>query len=236
MIEVRPFASLGGANHGWLKARHHFSFAGYHDPARMGWGAIRVWNDDEIAAGTGFDPHPHRDMEIITYVRDGAITHQDNLGNQGRTEAGDIQVMSAGRGIVHAEYNKEPGTTRIFQIWIIPEARGGQPSWGTRQFPKANGNAGFSLLASGRPADADTDAVRIAADAALYAATLKAGQSATLDLAPGRVAYLVPAKGSVTVNGVAAGTRDGVAVRDETRITVTAANDDAEVVLVEAAA
>ena len=113
MIERRPFESLGAANHGWLNAKHHFSFAEYHDPARVHFGNLRVWNDDEIAPETGFPPHPHRDMEIITYVRDGAITHQDSLGNQGRTEAGDVQVMSAGSGIRHSEYNLEPDTTRI---------------------------------------------------------------------------------------------------------------------------
>ncbi len=107
MIELRPFDSLGGANHGWLDAKHHFSFAGYHDPARTSWGNLRVWNDDTIQPQTGFPPHPHRDMEIITYVREGAITHQDNLGNKGRTEAGDVQVMSAGTGIRHSEYNLE---------------------------------------------------------------------------------------------------------------------------------
>ena len=120
MIERRPFNKLGGADHGWLKAKHHFSFADYHDPSRMDWGALRVWNDDEIAPNTGFPPHPHANMEIITYVREGAITHKDSLGNEGRTEAGDVQVMSAGSGIRHAEYNLEPETTRIFQIWIMP--------------------------------------------------------------------------------------------------------------------
>ena len=148
MIEVRPFSGLGGADHGWLKARHHFSFASYHDPRRMGWGALRVWNDDEIAPQTGFPPHPHRDMEIITYVREGAITHKDNLGNEGRTEAGDVQIMSAGTGIVHAEYNLEPETTRIFQIWIIPDRRGVTPNWGAKTFPKATREAGFEVLAS----------------------------------------------------------------------------------------
>ena len=111
MIERRPFAQLGGADHGWLKAKHHFSFADYYDPNRMGFGALRVWNDDEIAAGAGFPPHPHSDMEIVTYVRKGAITHKDSLGNEGRTEAGDVQVMSAGTGIRHAEYNLEGETT-----------------------------------------------------------------------------------------------------------------------------
>ena len=120
MIERRPFNKLGGEDHGWLKAKHHFSFADYHDASRMGWGSLRVWNDDEIAPKTGFPPHPHANMEIITYVREGAVTHKDSLGNEGRTEAGDVQVMSAGSGIRHAEYNLEPGTTRIFQIWIMP--------------------------------------------------------------------------------------------------------------------
>ena len=134
MIERRPFAELGGANHRWLDAKHHFSFAGYHDAARMGWGALRVWNDDTIAAGTGFPPHAHADMEIITYVREGAITHQDNLGNKGRTEAGDVQVMSAGSGVRHSEYNHESVMTKIFQIWIIPDGRGQPPSWGAKPF------------------------------------------------------------------------------------------------------
>jgi quercetin 2,3-dioxygenase len=144
MIELRPFGKLGGENHGWLDAKHHFSFAGYYDPDRMGWGRLRVWNDDTIAPKSGFPPHPHAEMEIITYVRDGAITHEDSLGNKGRTTAGDVQVMSAGTGIQHAEYNLEPVTTRIFQIWILPDRRGGAPSWGTRPFPKRNGPASSS--------------------------------------------------------------------------------------------
>ena len=121
MIDIRKFASLGHADHGWLDARHHFSFADYHDPGRMGWGAIRVWNDDEIAAKSGFPPHPHRDMEIITYVRTGAITHQDSMGNKGRTGAGDVQVMSAGTGVRHAEYNLEDEATTLFQIWVLTD-------------------------------------------------------------------------------------------------------------------
>ena len=136
MIDRRPFARLGGADHGWLKARHHFSFANYYDPAKMGWGPIRVWNDDEIAPGSGFPPHPHADMEIVTYVRQGAITHKDSLGNEGRTEAGDVQVMSAGSGIRHAEFNLEPTVTKLFQIWIIPTRDGGEPSWGAKPFPE----------------------------------------------------------------------------------------------------
>lgn len=148
-IERRPFASLGHADHGWLDARHHFSFANYYDPARMSWGAIRVWNDDAIAPQTGFPPHPHRDMEIITYVRSGAITHQDSMGNQGRTEAGDVQVMSAGSGVRHAEYNLENETTTLFQIWIEPTRTGGAPSWGAKPFPKGERSGQFVTLASG---------------------------------------------------------------------------------------
>ena len=141
-IERRPFASLGHADHGWLDARHHFSFANYYDPARMSWGAIRVWNDDAIAPQTGFPPHPHRDMEIITYVRSGAITHQDSMGNQGRTEAGDVQVMSAGSGVRHAEYNLENETTVAYQaalqhMFVPAVHRAGAPS----PSPRASGRA-----------------------------------------------------------------------------------------------
>jgi redox-sensitive bicupin YhaK (pirin superfamily) len=232
MIEKRPFAALGGADHGWLKARHHFSFANYYDPQRMGWGALRVWNDDEIASRSGFPPHPHADMEIITYVRQGAISHQDNLGNEGRTEAGDVQVMSAGSGIRHAEYNLEPDTTRIFQIWIQPETHGGDPSWGSRPFPKGERAGRFVTLASGFAEDAE--ALKIRTDARVAGATLKAGETTEYALGAGRHAYLVPAVGAVEVNGVRLDARDGAAVKDEPVLRVTAL-EDAEVVLVDAA-
>lgn len=234
MIDIRPFGSLGGADHGWLKARHHFSFAGYNDPTRMNWGRLRVWNDDEIAAGTGFDAHPHRDMEIITYVRGGAITHKDSMGNQGRTEAGDVQIMSAGTGVVHAEYNLEPTTTKIFQIWIIPDRRGAAPNWGAKSFPKAAREAAFEVLASGRPQDAGNGALPLNVNGAVMAATLKAGQTLVQPLAEGRAAYLVPAKGAVTVNGQALAERDGAGIVDEAEIAITA-TEDAELVLVEVA-
>ena len=126
-VELRPFEKLGKFRIDWLNASQHFSFGHYYDPSRMGVGPLRVWNDDEIQPHTGFDPHPHRDMEIITYVRRGAITHQDSLGNEGRTEAGDVQVMSAGTGIRHAEYNREDEPTQIFQIWIEPAEKGLPP-------------------------------------------------------------------------------------------------------------
>jgi quercetin 2,3-dioxygenase len=167
MIEVRPFADLGGANHGWLDAKHHFSFGGYHDPAHMNWGNLRVWNDDTIAPQTGFPPHPHRDMEIITYVREGAITHEDSLGNKGRTEAGDVQVMSAGSGVRHSEYNLEDVTTKIFQIWIVPTRNGDAPSWGARHFPKGDRAGHFITLASGY--ENDNEALPIRTDARVTA-------------------------------------------------------------------
>jgi redox-sensitive bicupin YhaK (pirin superfamily) len=232
MIEQRAFQALGGADPGWLKTRHHFSFADYHDPERMGWGALRVWNDDEIAPGTGFGPHPHADMEIITYVREGAITHRDSLGNEGRTAAGDVQVMSAGTGIRHAEYNQEPETTKLFQIWIKPKELGGQPRWGTKPFPKEDRSGRFVTLASGDTSDGD--ALPIGADARVLGATLKAGQTAQYRLAAGRRAYLVPARGAIAVNGVRLSERDGAAIDNERTLSV-AALEDAEIVLVDVA-
>ena len=157
MIDIRPFRSLGHADHGWLNARHHFSFADYHEPRRMGWGAIRVWNDDEIAPRSGFPAHPHRDMEIITYVRQGAITHQDSMGNKGRTGAGDVQVMSAGTGVRHAEYNLEDETTTLFQIWVETDRPGAHPSWGAKQFPKGERAGSVVTLASGFAEDEGFD-------------------------------------------------------------------------------
>jgi len=232
MIERRPFAELGGADHGWLKARHHFSFANYYDPSRMNWGALRVWNDDEIAAQGGFPPHPHADMEIITYVREGAITHKDSMGNHGRTEAGDVQVMSAGTGVRHSEYNLEDQTTRIFQIWIMPTERGGAPSWGAKPFPKADRSGRFVTLASGRTGD--DDALPIRADARVLGATLKVGERITLALDPSRHAYLVPAKGAVEVAGTRINARDGAAITDESSLDIVGL-EESEIVLVDAA-
>jgi redox-sensitive bicupin YhaK (pirin superfamily) len=232
MIERRPFDKLGGADHGWLKAKHHFSFARYYDPERLGHGALRVWNDDEIAPNTGFPPHPHADMEIITYVRQGAITHEDNLGHKGRTEAGDVQVMSAGSGIRHAEHNRENVPTTLFQIWIEPKKSGGEPSWGAKPFPKDDRSGRFVPLASGFAGD--KEALPIRAEARVLGATLKAGETAKYELGPHRHGYLVPAKGSVELNGVRIGTRDGAVIADEALLAVKAL-EDAEIVLVDAA-
>jgi redox-sensitive bicupin YhaK (pirin superfamily) len=232
VIERRPFDSLGGAEHGWLKAKHHFSFASYHDSKRMGWGALRVWNDDTIAPQTGFPPHSHADMEIITCVREGAITHKDSLGNEGRTEAGDVQVMSAGSGITHSEYNLESENTRIFQIWILPNTQQLPPSWGARPFPKGDRSGRFVALASGFGDDGD--ALPLRTRARVLGATLKAGESTAYMLAAGRYAYLV-ASGKVEINGVRIDARDGAAIRDEDVLNIMAL-EDTELVLVDTTA
>ncbi|MCU0728748.1 MAG: pirin family protein [Sphingopyxis sp.] len=229
-IEHRPFAGLGHANHGWLDATHHFSFAGYHDPSRMGWGNLRVWNDDIIAPKNGFPPHGHRDMEIITYVRSGAISHQDNLGNRGRTPAGDVQVMSAGTGIQHAEYNVEDEETRIFQIWILPTRSGEAPGWGSRAFPRENRDGRFVTLASGMAGD--SDALPIRTDARVAGVTIKAGETVPYTLGHGRHAYLVPATGRIRVGDVEALARDGVAIKDVAEIRIEAL-EDSEILLVD---
>ena len=229
MIDIRKFDSLGHADHGWLNARHHFSFASYYDPARLGWGRIRVWNDDQIAPRSGFPPHPHRDMEIVTYVRTGAITHQDSMGNKGRTGAGDVQVMSAGTGVTHAEYNLEDEQTTLFQIWIETDKPAAKPSWGAKPFPKDSRLGQFQVLASG---NGDEGALRINADARVLGASVTAGESIEIDAEPGRHLYLVPS-GRVRVNGVEAGPRDGIAITGESRLEIEA-EDDSELVLVDA--
>jgi len=231
MIEIRRFESLGHADHGWLDARHHFSFADYHDPARMGWGAIRVWNDDRIAPGRGFAPHAHRDMEIITFVRTGAISHGDSMGNQGRTLAGDVQVMSAGSGIRHSESNAESEPTELFQIWIETDRLDAPPQWGTRHFPEADRSGNFVTLASGMPGD--SDALPIYAPARVMGANLEAGARAALALDPVRHAYLVAVNGAILVNGTRAEPRDGVAITGEDSLEIEAL-DAAEIVLVDA--
>ena len=233
MIDHRPFENLGAADHGWLDAHHHFSFANYHDPSRVHWGALRVWNDDKIAAGTGFSTHPHSDMEIITYVRTGAITHRDSMGNEGRTEAGDVQVMSAGTGVQHSEFNREEEDTTLFQLWIIPSQRGGEPSWGAKKFPKGDRAGQFIPLASGIAND--DDALPIRTDARVLGATVKAGESVTYTPSDAsRHLYLVPATGRVKIADIEAKARDGLAITQEDSITITAL-EDSELVLVDAA-
>jgi quercetin 2,3-dioxygenase len=228
MITVTPFEKLGGFRNDWLDTKHHFSFSSYYDPERMGFGPLRVWNDDRIAAGTGFDMHGHRDMEIITYVRKGAITHTDHLRNTGRTGAGDVQVMSAGKGILHAEHNREAEATELFQIWIEPAVRGVTPRWEAREFPKSDGSGRLTPLASGRIEDPTV--LKIHQDATLWGANLAGGGSLDLALEPGRLVYLVPSSGTVTVNGIVAPPRSGVMISDETKLTI-AGTEGFEIVL-----
>ena len=232
MIEKRAFSSLGQFDNDWLAARYHFSFSNYHDPARTHWGALRVWNDDAIQPKTGFPLHGHQDMEIITYVRSGAISHEDGMGNRGRTAAGDVQVMSAGAGVQHAEFNLEDEATTLYQIWIQPKVRGGKPYWGAAKFPKDDRAGALAVLASGYEADQAAGALPIRQDARILAATLRAGQSVRHALAEGRYGYAAVAKGRVLINGQAFETRDGAAIRDEANIEIVAV-DDAEIVLVD---
>jgi hypothetical protein len=234
VIEHRPFESLGRFSNDWLNARYHFSFAGYDDPARRGWGKLLVWNDDTIEPHRGFAPHGHRDMEIVTYVREGAITHQDSLGNAGRTEAGDVQVMWAGRGILHSEMNVEPQQTRIFQIWIETAQPGIEPGWAARAFPKDERAGELVVLASGTGKDGDVPPIH--QDARILAATLRPGQSVAYRPLPGKVAYLVPATGRIEVAGdgttIEAKARDGVALAEVEAVEL-AAREESEILIAE---
>ena len=230
MIDIRRFDGLGTFRNEWLDAHYHFSFSQYYDPSRMGHGKLRVWNDDKVRPHTGFPPHGHRDMEIITYVRSGAITHQDSMGNKGRTEAGDVQVMSAGRGVQHSEWNAEDDETTLFQIWIEPAEAGGAPGWGARKFPKADRSGTWATLASGDKAD---DALPIRQDAKVLGATVKAGETLEYSVSAGRHGYLVLATGSVDINRTdRLNARDGVAITGPEKITITGVSD-AEIVLVD---
>lgn len=228
MIEHRPLATLDGGDHGWLQARHHFAFAGVGKPGHAPIGALKVWNDDSIAPRSGFPLHPHKNIEIVTFVREGAITHEDSLGNKGRTLAGDVQVMSAGTGIRHAEYNAEDVTTRLFQIWLAARTQGGAPRWANRTFPKADRSGRFVTLASGDP---QNEALPINADGEVLGATLLAGETLTHDLAARPHAYLVPTVGRILVNDVELMPGDGAALHHETHLTITAI-EDTQVVLV----
>ncbi len=231
MIDIRRFDTMGKADHGWLKANFHFAFAEYQDQRRLHWGALRVWNDDVIAPHTGFPAHSHADMEIITYVLKGAISHKDSLGNEGRTSAGDVQVMSAGTGITHSEYNLEDEELHSFQLWIMADRKGHAPSWGEKAFPKRARDGRFVVLASGR--EGDSEALRINSDARVLGATVKAGEQVEYAL-EGRKGYLVPASGKVEIEGEVVNARDGAALADLAMLTVTAL-EDSELVLVDTA-
>jgi len=232
MLQLRSKETLDGRDNGWLKARYHFVVSEKGNRAHGALGALVVWNDDEIAPGTGFGHHTHKDVEIVTYVRQGAVTHEDSVGNVGHTVAGDVQVMSAGTGIAHAERNDGAGPLKLFQIWLRPRQPGGLPRWDSRKFPKADRAGRLITLASGDPADAET--LRIEADARILGATLLRGSVVTHTSDRFRHAYLAPAQGAIFVNGQRVATGDGIAVTDEPELTITA-EEDAEFILVEAA-
>lgn len=226
MITIHPFEELGHANHGWLDAHHHFSFASYYDPNKLGLGTLRVINDDTVQAGYGFDTHPHRNMEIITYVRSGAITHQDNKGNKGRTTAGNVQVMSAGSGIYHSEHNRETEDTTLYQIWIEPHTQHVDPRWDTKEFPKTPASDRLTLLVSG-----DDDApLFIHQHAKIYAGILNAGTSITHPIE--NLGYVLVSQGKVEINSQAAKQGDGASIQNETKITITA-TEDAEILVLD---
>ena len=216
MLQHHKFENLGSANHGWLNAKHHFSFGNYFEPTKLSHGELVVINDDRIAPQTGFDTHPHRDMEIITYVRKGAITHQDNAGNKGRTSAGNVQVMSAGTGILHSEFNFEDEETNIYQIWIEPERKSLTPKWDAAEFPTKPVVDALPLLVSG-----DGNApLHINQDARIFAGQLDQGTGLNHKIV-GK-AYLLVSEGAVMVNGILAKMGDGISIEDEKVVNLTA--------------
>jgi redox-sensitive bicupin YhaK (pirin superfamily) len=232
MIQHRRKSDLDGHDIGWLKARFHFTVRPEGNPSHQPIGPLIVWNDDEFAPGTGFPMHGHRDVEIISYVRAGAVSHRDNTGGSGRTVAGDVQVISAGRGIRHEEYNRESTPLRLFQIWIESNDRGAEPRWQSKPFPREHRAGQLVVLASGLPGD--TEALPLRANARVMGATLKPGERVRHSLEPRSGAYLVPSSGALRVNGEYVGCGDGVALSGPCEIVIEAI-DDAEIVLVETA-
>jgi quercetin 2,3-dioxygenase len=218
MTELRPAHERGHADHGWLKSSHSFSFAEYHDPRHMGYGPLRVINEDRVAPGTGFGTHGHRDMEIISYVLDGALAHQDSMGNGSTIVPGDVQRMSAGTGVRHSEYNQEKaGTTHFLQIWIEPSVTGIAPSYEQKHFDAASKRGRLRLIAS---ADGAEGSVRLHQDARVYAALLDGAERAAHRLAAGRRAYVHVARGSVTVQGQRLGAGDALKLEKVSDITL----------------
>jgi len=230
MLAHRRWHALDQANLGWLRAKYHFQVSADGNPAHRALGSLIVWNDDEIAVGAGFPMHAHRDVEIITYVRQGAIEHRDTLGSVGTIQAGEIQVMSAGTGIRHSEFNKGEVPLKVYQIWLLPREAGGEPRWDTRPFPKSDRSGRFAVLASGFAED--HEALPIRADARLLGATLKAGDSARHLLDPSRGAYLVVASGRIEVDGEPMGPLDGAAITNAAAVEVMAL-ENSELVMVE---
>ncbi len=230
MITLYPYESLGTADYGWLKPHYHFSFASYRNPARTGFGDLLVVNDDIVAAKKGFEPHPHRDMEIITYVRAGSVTHRDSMGNEGTTRAGDVQVMSAGTGVTHSEYNLSDEPLTLYQIWIIPDKKGVAPSWDAREFPKTEVTGEFPALVSGMPEHHTSNALHINQDAAIYGGRLKAGTTLTQRLKHN--AYVLISAGEVTIDGQTMKKGDGAEITGQKHVELKALTD-AEVLVID---
>ena len=228
MIVVRPAQERGRANFGWLDSRHSFSFGEYYDPAHMGFRALRVINEDRVKPGHGFGTHPHRDMEIISYVLDGSLQHNDSMGTGSIIVPGDVQRMSAGTGVLHSEKNPSPSEpVHFLQIWLLPESRGIQPSYEQKRFEAADKQGRLRLVASRGGRDG---AVTIHQDVDLYAGTFEVGEGTRFDLRPGRHAWIQVARGAVTLNGQALKQGDGAAVSEEGGLDM-AATEPAEILV-----
>ncbi|MBK9515959.1 MAG: pirin family protein [Anaeromyxobacter sp.] len=221
MITVRPAAARGHFDHGWLDTSHTFSFAGYQDPAHMGFRALRVLNEDRVAPGEGFGTHAHRDMEILTWVLSGALAHRDSTGGGGVLRPGDVQRMSAGAGVTHSEFNgSDAEPVHFLQVWLLPDRRGHAPSYEQRTFPAAGRQGALQLIASPDGAEGSTT---IHQDARVHAAALAPGRQVALALAPGRHAWVQVARGAVEVNGRRLEAGDGAALSEEPLVTLTGA-------------
>jgi len=231
MLKLKAFDEIRGADTGWLRAKHHFAIGAYGNPVHQPIGNLIVFNDDEIAPHTGFGLHHHANVEIVSYIREGVITHRDDQGNIGETDAGDVQVMSTGSGIRHSEQNEGDVLIRLFQIWLKPAKPGGTPQWGNKPFPKDDRAGLFVPLASGRNAEG---ALAIRTDAEVSGALLRAGSEIVHRFRKGDSAYLVPATGQVEVNGVRVHAREGLVIEDEERISIKAGQDSELVLIVTA--
>ncbi len=229
MISKISYNQLGGADHGWLQAKHHFSFASYHNPKRMHFGPMRVINDDIVAPHRGFDPHPHDNMEIITYVRKGAITHKDDMGNEGKTKAGDVQVMSAGTGVVHSEFNLEDEETNLYQIWMFPNKKNVKPRWDAKEFPKEPVTDQLKALVTGFN-DPDSDSLKIYQDATIFAGKMNKGTIIKQNIK--QQAYVLCSYGKLCLNDTELNKGDGAEIVNLQEISITA-KEDCEVLLID---
>ncbi|MEM6715062.1 MAG: pirin family protein [Cyanobacteria bacterium P01_D01_bin.6] len=234
MITLRPGSDRGNANFGWLDSRHTFSFGNYYDPAHMGFGTLRVINEDKVTPGQGFSTHGHRDMEIISYVLDGSLAHKDNIGNGSVIRPGDVQRMSAGTGIMHSEYNaSETDPVHFLQIWVLPEAKGIDPGYEQTYFAPADKQNQLRLVGS---RDGREGSVTIHQDLNLYATVLQPQASVSHTLEAHRLVWVHVAKGAIQLNGHDLTAGDGAAIADETTLTLTGVSEDAEVLLFDMAA